>query len=131
MQTASSAKRTCSESRSASEKTATASTPSSWHARMMRSAISPRFAISTLENTGDAPATRVSARARETPAEGARPAQTGATLKSTCPYSTGSPSSTRISSMVPPISLSNSFMSFIASMMQSVSPSEILCPVST
>src|SRR5436190_21482285 len=54
MQTSSSAKRTCSDSRSASEYTATVCTPSSRHARMTRSAISPRLAICTFLNT-DAP----------------------------------------------------------------------------
>src|ERR1051326_2669754 len=44
MQTSSSAKRTCSDSRSASEYTATVSTPSSLHARITRRAISPRVA---------------------------------------------------------------------------------------
>src|SRR5438093_12576183 len=44
MQTASSAKRTCSESRSASESTATVSIPSSRAARRIRRAISPRLA---------------------------------------------------------------------------------------
>src|SRR4051794_39296185 len=52
MQTSSSANRTCSDSRSASEYTATVCTPSSRHARMTRSAISPRLAISTFLNTG-------------------------------------------------------------------------------
>src|SRR5262245_50159822 len=47
MATARSAARTCGEDRSASEYTATASRPSSWHARTMRSAISPRLATST------------------------------------------------------------------------------------
>src|SRR4051794_11469526 len=51
MQTSSSAKRTCSDSRSASEYTATVSTPSSRQARMTRSAISPRLAIRTFLNT--------------------------------------------------------------------------------
>src|SRR5579885_1950427 len=50
MHTSSSAKRTCSDSRSASEYTATVCTPSSRHARMTRSAISPRFAIRTSLN---------------------------------------------------------------------------------
>src|SRR6478672_5960901 len=50
MQTSSSAKRTCSDSRSASEYTATVSTPSSRQARMTRSAISPRLAIRTFLN---------------------------------------------------------------------------------
>ena len=49
MHTASSAMRTWSESRSASEWTATVARPSSLQAAMMRSAISPRFAIRTLE----------------------------------------------------------------------------------
>src|SRR5215212_4285970 len=52
MQTSSSAKRTCSDSRSASEYTATVCTPSSRHARMTRSAISPRLAMRTFLNTG-------------------------------------------------------------------------------
>src|SRR5271167_4252946 len=44
MHTASSAKRTCSEFRSASEYTATVEMPSSLQAQMTRSAISPRLA---------------------------------------------------------------------------------------
>src|SRR3982751_1190775 len=52
MQTSSSAKRTWSDSRSASEYTATVCTPSSRHARMTRSAISPRLAMRTFLNTG-------------------------------------------------------------------------------
>src|SRR5438874_1037574 len=51
MHTDSSASRTCSESRSASLKTATVAMRSSRHARMTRSAISPRLAIRTLRNT--------------------------------------------------------------------------------
>ena len=51
MQIASSAKLTCSESRSASEYTATVLMPSSRHAQMMRSAISPRLAIRIDWNT--------------------------------------------------------------------------------
>src|SRR6185295_2838787 len=50
MQTASSARRTWSESRSASEKTATVSIPSSRAARMIRNAISPRFATRIFRN---------------------------------------------------------------------------------
>ena len=50
MQTASSAKRTCSESASAVEWTATVPMPSSRQARMTRSAISPRLAMSTFLN---------------------------------------------------------------------------------
>src|SRR5580704_11101299 len=49
-QNASSACRTCIESRSASEKIATVATPSSRQARLIRSAISPRFAIKTFRN---------------------------------------------------------------------------------
>src|SRR5688572_26445155 len=55
MHTSSSANRTWRDSRSASEYTATVWMPSSRHARMTRSAISPRFAISTFLNIpGDA-----------------------------------------------------------------------------
>src|SRR6476661_7044150 len=50
MQTSSSANRTWSDSRSASEYTATVSRPSSRQARMTRSAISPRLAMSTFLN---------------------------------------------------------------------------------
>src|SRR5437867_7616894 len=50
MCTASSAARTCGALASASLYTATARTPSSRHARMMRSAISPRLAMRTLAN---------------------------------------------------------------------------------
>src|SRR5579885_1982296 len=49
-QNASYACRTCSDSRSASEKIATVCTPSSRQARLMRSAISPRLAINTFLN---------------------------------------------------------------------------------
>src|SRR2546428_4142376 len=49
MQTSSSAYRTCSASRSASEWTATVLSPISLHARMIRRAISPRLAMRTLE----------------------------------------------------------------------------------
>src|SRR5262245_40573198 len=51
MHTDSSARRTWRLSRSASLKTATVEISSSRHARIPRSAISPRFAISTLRNT--------------------------------------------------------------------------------
>src|SRR6476646_2460426 len=54
MQTSSSANRTWSDSRSASEYTATVSRPSSRQARMTRSAISPRLAMSTFLNMGGA-----------------------------------------------------------------------------
>src|SRR4051794_13603124 len=47
---ASSARAPCSASRAASEYTATARTPSSWQACAMRTAISPRLAISTSWN---------------------------------------------------------------------------------
>src|SRR5687767_13769216 len=47
MRTARSAIRTCSAAASASEYTATLSRPASRHARMIRTAISPRLAIST------------------------------------------------------------------------------------
>src|SRR5688572_21814806 len=45
--------RTCRAARSTSEYTATAPMPISWHARMMRTAISPRFAIRIFLNIGD------------------------------------------------------------------------------
>src|SRR6187200_2037401 len=48
MQIASSARRTCMASESAVECTATVLIPISWQARWMRSAISPRLAISSL-----------------------------------------------------------------------------------
>src|SRR5580704_8154685 len=51
MQTFSSANRTCSASASAVECTATERMPISRHARITRSAISPRFAMSTFLNT--------------------------------------------------------------------------------
>src|SRR6187399_2435130 len=51
MHTASSANRTCSARVSTSECTATVEMPSSRHARMMRSAISPRFAMRIFLNT--------------------------------------------------------------------------------
>src|SRR5262245_27840951 len=51
MQTFSSAKRTCSESVSAVECTATVLIPISRQARITRSAISPRFAMRTFLNT--------------------------------------------------------------------------------
>src|SRR5918995_2908782 len=47
MQTVSSARRTCIASASAVECTATVRMPISWHARWMRSAISPRLAINS------------------------------------------------------------------------------------
>src|SRR5512142_1279792 len=51
MCTASSASRACGAEASASLNTATEPTPSSRHARTIRSAISPRFAIRSLLNT--------------------------------------------------------------------------------
>src|ERR1700712_3771389 len=50
MEMASSARRTCRLSTSASEYTATQPTPSRRQVRMMRQAISPRFAIRILSN---------------------------------------------------------------------------------
>src|SRR3954470_3116454 len=52
MHTSSSANRTCSDSRSASEYTATVWMPSSRQARITRSAISPRLAIRIFLNNG-------------------------------------------------------------------------------
>ncbi len=56
MATASSAMRTCNASSSASEWTATVAIPMRRAVRMTRHAISPRLAISILENTRAAPA---------------------------------------------------------------------------
>src|SRR4051812_22719765 len=53
MQTLSSARRTCIALASAVEWTATVLMPISRHARWMRSAISPRLAISTFSNIGE------------------------------------------------------------------------------
>src|SRR6187200_322902 len=58
MQMASSASCTASDVRSASLYATTASMPSSWQARRMRRAISPRFAIRTFRNTGAPSAAR-------------------------------------------------------------------------
>src|ERR671933_1094034 len=71
MHTSSSANRTCSDSRSASEYTATVSMPSSRQARMTRSAISPRLAMRTLRNIARYDA----ARARALTVLEARPAR--------------------------------------------------------
>ncbi len=56
MQTLSSASRTCIASASASECTATVAMPISLHARMTRSAISPRLAIRIFSNIAAPPA---------------------------------------------------------------------------
>src|SRR4029453_7180181 len=56
MQTSSSANRTCREFSSASEYTATVLMPSSRHATITRSAISPRFAIRIFLNMANAAA---------------------------------------------------------------------------
>src|SRR5437016_4247206 len=53
MQTVSSARRTFIARASAVECTATVLMPSSWQARLMRSAISPRLAISTFSNIAE------------------------------------------------------------------------------
>src|SRR5262245_66598093 len=65
MQTSSSAKRTCSDSRSASLYTATVEIPSSRHARITRRAISPRFAIKTFLNIRSAAGFAAAAHLRE------------------------------------------------------------------
>src|SRR5207342_3831744 len=52
MHTDSSAMATCLRLRSTVECTATVRMPSAWHARRMRSAISPRLAITTLSSMG-------------------------------------------------------------------------------
>jgi len=112
MHTASSAKRTWSELRSASEKTATVEIPSSLHASMTRKAISPRLAMRIFRNIlghGPRPETAYLRR------DGRRP-------NSGSPYSTGWPFSTKSRVTSPATSASISFISFIASMMQTVLP---------
>lgn len=112
MQTASSANLTCSASRSASEYTATVLMPASRQARMIRRAISPRFAISTFLNNE-----------RSRLFYGKKPhAQAGSMRKRTWLYSTGLALSTRILTTLPAISDSISFISFIASTMHNTSP---------
>ena len=101
MQTASSAKRTCAARASASECTATVRMPSSRHARAIRTAISPRFAMSIFLNM---------------PREG----YAFLMRKSFCPYSMLFPFWAKISTTVPAHSASISFISFIASMMHRV-----------
>src|SRR5688572_22479384 len=56
MQTDSSAMATCLRLRSTVECTATVRMPRAWHARRMRSAISPRLAMTTLSSIGMASA---------------------------------------------------------------------------
>ena len=121
MHTDSSARRTYFASPSASEWTTTVRIPSSRQARWTLSAISPRFAIRILPNsrfgflatTGD---------------DGGR-TQTITTRG--CPYSTGWPFSASTCLTTPALSASISFMSFIASMMHSVSPTWTVSPTST
>ena len=120
MHTDSSASRTYFASRSASEWTTTVLMPSSRQARWMRSAISPRLAIRILSNSwfgvlatiGDDAGTQRAAIVSAISDD-----------DSGWPYSTGWPFSTRIALTTPALSDSISFISFIASMMQSVSPS--------
>ena len=107
MQTASSAKRTCSELRSASEYTATVEIPSSLHAQITRRAISPRFATRILLNMSVA----------------AYFLRLGRIPNSGWPYSTGCPFSTNIRRTSPVPSDSISFINFMASTMHNVCPS--------
>ena len=120
MQTASSAKRTWSARASASEWTATVLIPSSRHARMMRRAISPRLAMRILRNIGSSASGPIASQ------------RVGLTRKdkshvflmrkSFWPNSTALPFCAKTSVIVPECSASISFISFIASTMQSVCP---------
>src|SRR5262249_7104830 len=103
---------------SACEYTHTDSTPSSLHARITRSAISPRFAIRTLLNMlAQAPRA-----GRPAPASTVAKGQhyVGRIKNSFCPNSTRSPLLTRIRSMVPFCSALISLNTFIASIRQTV-----------
>ena len=93
----------------ADECTTTVRMPISRQARWMRSAISPRLAMRIFSNTGG----RYSM------------------MNSGWPYSTGWPFSTRIALIMPVASASISFISFIASMMHTVSPALMFWPTST
>src|SRR5688572_1053903 len=125
MHTSSSAKRTWSDSRSASEYTATVCTPSSRHARITRSAISPRFAINTFLNMAEDRGPPVGDEIRY----GHHPV--GSMRNSTWPYSTGCEFAATISRTTPSYSHSISFMIFIASMMQTICPFETRWPTDT
>ena len=141
MQTDSSASRTYLASRSASECTITVLIPNSRHARWMRSAISPRLAIRIFSNSwlGFLAGTRGGfgvGDGRDAPAWGRRrgtrrrvPRQS--MITSGWPNSTGWPFSARICLTTPALSDSISFISFIASMMHSGSPTCTLSPTST
>ena len=95
----SSASRTASEWVSTFECATTVRTPISRHVRMIRTAISPRLAMRIFEN---------------------RAYLEGSMRKSGWPYSTAWPFSTRIFATRPATFASISFMSFIASMMQTI-----------
>ena len=110
MHTASSANRTCSELRSASDYTATVAMPSSLQAQMTRRAISPRLATRILLNIVQVAAYFL---------------RLGRIPNNGCPYSTGCPFSAKIRSTSPPMSDSISFISFMASTMHSVCPASI------
>lgn len=143
MQTVSSASLTCFRSESATECTATVWMPISLQVRSMRSAISPRLAITIFSNI------RLSYMALGlVKSTGFSFGQDGgielfiqqnstifnngySITNRVWPYSTGSPLSTRIAFMVPALSASIWLRSFMASMMQRVSPTLTLCPTST
>ena len=130
MQTDSSASRTYLASRSASEWTTTVLMPSSRHARWMRSAISPRLAIRIFPNSWPGFLATTGEEAGRS-ANGWLPGTGQAMTTSGWPNSTGWPFSTRICFTTPLLSDSISFMSFIASMMHSVSPACTVSPTST
>src|SRR5215207_9472232 len=112
MHTLSSASRTCMASASAVECTATVAMPSSFAARRMRSAISPRFAMRILSNMG--------AKGRD-----------HSITRSGSPYSTGVPSSTKIAVTMPARGAAMSLKVFIASIRRSLSPISTREPTST
>jgi hypothetical protein len=115
-------------SASAWECTATVLMPISRHARCIRRAISPRLAIRIFSNmfTGNYFLKMGVASC----ALGAL-AWDHSITNNGSPYSTGWPFSTRTAFITPLLSDSISLSSFIASMIQSVSPSLTVCPTST
>ncbi len=123
MHTDSSASLTYFASASAVECTTTVRMPISRQARWMRSAISPRLAMRIFSNMWGDP--------RGPPTPGRSPLSGYSMMNSGWPYSTGWPFSTRIALIMPAASASISFISFIASMMQTVSPALTFWPTST
>ena len=126
MHTDSSASLTYLASASASEWTTTVLMPISRQARWMRSAISPRLAMRIFSNILFGALGQATALDERYEAAADQPM-----MNSGWPNSTGWPFSTRIALTTPDLSASISFISFIASMMQSVSPACTVWPTST